>query len=109
MGREESRDIWCFRAEVLDSPQIVNSSAHHPVCATVWLRLSLACLAFALRIVAQENLALNKPVISSGPNWGSFKPAALSDGDPNTFTHPLADSGTLGFYYQIDLGSFYRF
>ena len=87
----------------------MNFSARHPVCATVWLRLSLACLAFELQVVAQENLALNKPVISSGPNWGNFKPAALSDGDPNTFTHPLADSGTLGFYYQIDLGRFYRF
>jgi hypothetical protein len=69
----------------------------------------LVCLALELQVVAQENLALNKPVISSGPNWGSFKPAALSDGDPNSFTHPLADSGTLGFYYQIDLGRSYRF
>ena len=87
----------------------MNSFARHPVRALEWLASWLLCLPFAFQVAAQENLALNKPVISSGPNWGSFKPASLSDGDPNTFTHPLADSGTLGFYYELDLGRLYRF
>lgn len=50
------------------------------------------------------NLALHQPVVSSGPNWGSFKPAALTDGDAATFTHPLAATGTTGFYFEVDLG-----
>ncbi len=54
------------------------------------------------------NLALNQPVTSSGANWGSFKPGALTDGDPSTFTHPLAELGTRGFQYQVDLGRVYR-
>lgn len=50
------------------------------------------------------NLALNQPVSANGPSWGSFKPGALTDGDPSTFTHPLAETGTEGFYYEVDLG-----
>jgi hypothetical protein len=57
------------------------------------------------RIGAQENLALGRPVESTGPNWGSFKPGALTDGDPATFTHPADDSGTEGFTYEVDLGA----
>lgn len=72
----------------------------------VWLA---GCLAAGGVAFAQENLARNRPVSSSGPNWGSFKPAALTDGDPASFTHPAADSGTLGFYYEVDLGGTRRF
>lgn len=54
---------------------------------------------------APVNLALHQPVESSGPNWGSFKPGALTDGDPATFTHPAAANGTLGFQYEVDLGA----
>ncbi|MCI0540220.1 MAG: CotH kinase family protein, partial [Verrucomicrobiales bacterium] len=63
----------------------------------------------SIRIIAQENLAFQKPAISSGANWGAFKPAALTDGDPYTFTHPLGAAGTLGFFYQVDLGRSFRF
>ena len=48
---------------------------------------------------SQPDLALGKPVVSSGPTWGNLVPASLTDGDPNTFAHPLASSGTLGFYF----------
>ena len=52
----------------------------------------------------QPNLALGQPVISSGATWGGLVAASLTDGDPNTFSHPLASSGTTGYYFQIDLG-----
>jgi len=58
---------------------------------------------------ASTNLALNRPVFSSGANFGSFRPASLTDGSPDTFTSPAAGSGTLGFYYQVDLGRLYHF
>ncbi len=83
----------------------------HPVAAAV--HLAFITIAFALSSgsgvawagsPSSPNLALNQPVVSSGANWGSFKPAALTDGDPATFTHPAADTGTLGFYYEVDLG-----
>src|SRR4051812_20819403 len=54
------------------------------------------------------NLALNKPVISSDAVWTGFTPAALTDGDPNTICHPLANSGTLGYYFEVDLGATYQ-
>jgi len=50
------------------------------------------------------NLALNQPVDASGPSWGTFTPALLTDGNPQTFSHPLAGSDTEGFYYEVDLG-----
>ena len=56
----------------------------------------------------QPDLALGKPVASSGPTWGNLVPAALTDGDPNTFSHPLAASGTLDYYFEVDLGGFYQ-
>ncbi|MCW5556658.1 MAG: lamin tail domain-containing protein [Verrucomicrobiae bacterium] len=67
----------------------------------------IACLlAAVLRMAASEpeNLALHQPAEASGASWGSFTPALLTDGNPNTFCHPLADSDTLGFYYEVDLG-----
>src|SRR5262245_51245722 len=73
--------------------------------AFVALMLSLLGLQTS---IAEVNLARNHAALSSGPNWGSFKPSALTDGDPGTFTHPLASSGTRGFYYQVDLGRSYR-
>src|SRR5262245_13614352 len=86
----------------------VKLSVCHPSSASARSCSLLFCLSFAPLILAQENLAVNKPAISSGANWGAFKPAALTDGDLETFTQPLADSGTLGFFYQVDLGQFYR-
>jgi hypothetical protein len=80
----------------------------HPIVALAWPCSLLLSFLLASPIPAQENLAFQKPAISSGANWGAFKPAALTDGDPFTFTHPLGSSGTLGFYYQVDLGGFFR-
>ncbi len=62
----------------------------------------------AMPASADENLALGKPAVSSGPNWGTFQPAAITDGDATTFTHPADAAGTLGFYYEVDLGRSYR-
>ena len=45
---------------------------------------------------------------SSGATWGNLIPAALTDGDPGTFSHPLAASGTLDYYFEVDLGSSYQ-
>ena len=65
---------------------------------------SLLICAFTVPASGATNLALNQPVVSSAENWGNFKPAALTDGDPTTFTHPLAATGTRAFYYEVDLG-----
>ena len=80
-----------------------------------FLRKSIQAVALLLMaylelgpVRAQQNLALNRPVISSGANFGGVKPAALTDGTVNTYTAPAAASGTLGFYYQVDLGRRYR-
>jgi len=75
---------------------------------TVWVIVIALGIGFLLaphRASGQDNLALGRPVESSGPNWGSFKPGALTDGDPASFTHPAADSGTADFTYEIDLGA----
>ena len=54
------------------------------------------------------NVALNQPVTSSGPTWNGLVASALTDGNPATFSHPLASSGTLDYYFEIDLGRTYR-
>lgn len=61
-----------------------------------------------LPAAAQVNLARNQPAISSGANWGGLTPAALTDGDPNTFVYPAEAAGTTGFFYQVDLGGTFR-
>ena len=54
------------------------------------------------------NIALGKPVTASAATWGGLVASSLTDGDPNTFAHPLASSGTLNYYFQIDLQRVYR-
>lgn len=55
--------------------------------------------------IAQTNLALGRPVSASSATWGGQPPANLTDGNTGNQSHPLANSNTLGFYYEIDLGS----
>src|SRR4051812_16396580 len=73
---------------------------------------SVVCLAFLLFSIAaaraQPNLARGVAVDASGPTWSGLVPASLTDGDPGTFVHPLASSGTLGFYFEIDLGRTFK-
>lgn len=66
--------------------------------------LALALLLLCSLSPAQENIALGRPVSASGPTWGGQVPAHLTDGNLANQSHPLASSGTLGFYYEIDLG-----
>lgn len=49
-----------------------------------------------------DNIALNKPVATSGPLNGIQVASAINDGDTTTIAHPQI-SGTLGFTYTIDL------
>ena len=56
-------------------------------------------------VEAQTNIALGRPVSASAATWGGQVPANLTDGNTGNQSHPLASSGTLGFYYEIDLGS----
>ncbi|MDA7881462.1 chitobiase/beta-hexosaminidase C-terminal domain-containing protein [Akkermansiaceae bacterium] len=54
---------------------------------------------------AQGNIALGRQVSASAETWNGQVPANLTDGNLSNQSHPLASSGTLGFYYEIDLGS----
>ena len=64
----------------------------------------LAALAAARWLSAQEvNIALGSAVTASGPVWSGQLPEHLTDGNYQDQTHPLASSGTLGFYYEVDL------
>ncbi|MDE0859090.1 MAG: lamin tail domain-containing protein [Akkermansiaceae bacterium] len=57
------------------------------------------------RSLAQTNIAIGRPVSASGQTWSGQVAANLTDGNEANQSHPLASSGTLGFYYEIDLGS----
>lgn len=72
--------------------------------------LVLACilLAFQARAQAPVNLALNRPVRTSAATWPGMPGGAINDGSTTTISHPLTDSGTLGFHFQVDLGRNYR-
>src|SRR6476620_2429290 len=65
-------------------------------------------LAFSTFAQPEPNLALGKPVIASGPIWTGFTAANLTDGNTATIAHPLNNSGTLGYYFEIDLGATYQ-
>ena len=56
-------------------------------------------------LTAQTNIAVGRPVSSSAATWSGQPPSHLTDGNFNNQSHPLASSGTLGFYYEIDLGA----
>lgn len=56
------------------------------------------------QVVAQKNLARGQPARSSAPTWSGLSVATLTDGDPNTFTHPLVATGTKGYFFEVDLG-----
>ncbi len=68
----------------------------------------IAWVAAGWRAEAQGNLALNAPVEVSGATWNGLQPEGVTDGDPSTFSHPLAGSDTLGYYFEVDLGSTYE-
>ncbi len=60
-------------------------------------------------VTANANLALGRPVIASGALWPGFSATNLTDGNAigsGTIAHPNTGA-TLGFYYQVDLGSEY--
>lgn len=67
--------------------------------------LFLVLLLLNSNSLAQTNIALGRPVSASGQTWSGQVPANLTDGNEANQSHPLANSGTLGFYYEIDLGS----
>ena len=76
------------------------------LCPGRWRRLvALAALMAAAPLPAQEaNYCLNRPLIASSPVVPGFPLENLTDGNRTTYTLPNDGSGTLGFYYQIDLG-----
>ena len=65
----------------------------------------LAALLISQSALAQTNIALGRPVSASAATWSGQLPAILTDGNITNQPHPLANSGTLGFYYEIDLGN----
>ncbi len=76
---------------------------------SAWTLLTLiatVCVAGPLygQPAARQNIAQGQPVISSGPTWGGLSVATLTDGDPNTFTHPRAATGNKGYFFEVDLG-----
>lgn len=53
--------------------------------------------------VTTSNIALYKPVTTSGPAYASLPASNLNDGSLTTLTHPAGGAGaTNGYYYQID-------
>jgi hypothetical protein len=65
----------------------------------------LAILLIGQSTFAQTNIALGRPVSASAATWSGQLPANLTDGNTANQSHPLASSNTIGFFYEIDLGS----
>ncbi|MGC6459300.1 MAG: discoidin domain-containing protein [Akkermansiaceae bacterium] len=61
--------------------------------------------AFSIQEVL-SNVALNAPVVGSGPSYPGQGAERINDGLPNTHGHP-GDGPTLGFTYSIDFGEDY--
>jgi hypothetical protein len=84
----------------------VKSKGHFFACIA-WIALVFV-LVPSILAQAGPNLALGKPVLASGPVWTGFTAANLTDGNTATIAHPLNSSGTLGYYFEIDLGATYQ-
>ena len=73
---------------------------------TRWIHSAVPfCLCLFSIAQGQTNIALGRPVSASGATWPNQFPEHLTDGNTGNQSHPQASSGTLGFYYEIDLGS----
>lgn len=51
-----------------------------------------------------QNLALGRPVEGTGPTWPGLAVEGLTDGSPDTFTHPATETDPTGYYFEVDLG-----
>jgi hypothetical protein len=81
------------------------------------LILSFLALLSVPAVLAQGNVALNKPVTTqyststSGNTWSAnnatYNAAKITDGDLSTFSHPDTMAVTTGFRYDINLGRAY--
>lgn len=60
------------------------------------------------RAATATNIALHRPVTSSAATWSGLVASSLTDGSPDTFAHPQASTGTLGYYFEVDLGKVYQ-
>ena len=73
------------------------------------MNFSLRLLTIILLVISMpahaQNLALGRPITTSAATWSGLPATNAVDGNFGSLTHPLASSGTLGFYYQLDLGA----
>ena len=70
--------------------------------------LPLLLLLIAFIPARAQNIALGKTVTASGALWPGLPASNLTDGNrsgTNTIAHPATGVATLGFYFQVDLGS----
>jgi hypothetical protein len=74
-----------------------------------WIAVVAELLLFASNTLAQEPPQPGSGARKTGALFGASlgKSAALTDGDPNTFAYPLASSGPLEFYFEVDWGGPY--
>ena len=68
------------------------------------VRAFLLLLLFLVTSARAQNVAQGKPITASAATWDGLPAGNAVDGNVGTITHPLAASGTTGFYYQVDLG-----
>jgi hypothetical protein len=65
--------------------------------------------AIALLPPQAVNVAVNGLITASGPIYTGQAVTAIIDGNPASFAHPLADFGTMGFTYTVNLFDRYTF
>jgi hypothetical protein len=96
--------ILFSRASAADSSQFKRLLLWVLVCGLGFLSVGRSAAAEGSAV----NVALGRPVATSGPTWNGLVASALTDGNPATFSHPLASSGTLNYFFQVDLGRSYN-
>ena len=97
-----------FRCEIRTTCRL--AAWHHSIALSTRFGPSAVCnfitllaIAFCLPVLAQTDVARGKPVKASAATWPGLPAPNLTDGNPNSVTHPLAESGTLEFSFEIDL------
>ncbi len=83
--------------------QALSRNSVHLSLPTTLSYLVVFALVLCPASLAQTDVARGKPVKTSAVTWPGLPAANLTDGNPNSVTHPLAETGTIGFTYEIDL------
>ena len=101
--RNGAAELLCCPDKIKPKQNRTLPAMKHPIASCLVTLLLMTPIAGA-----QVNIALGALVTSSAATYGGQVATNITDGNLTNQSHPLAEFGTLGFTYTIDLGDSYN-